>query len=145
MASSISIPPKTRFSENVWAGATATVFVATKWGRSSPLRCFARVQNQRTREAQPQCSRQFPPTQEVNGTVNRNVNRVFHAPFTFPHQKRRLNLIRIFAPYHYRGLRNKKCKRQIATGIGAYLSLLLLPGLSCCGPLGWGYLERVKW
>jgi hypothetical protein len=27
-----------------WVGATATVSVATKWGRSSPTRCFARVQ-----------------------------------------------------------------------------------------------------
>src|SRR5437660_6176506 len=104
MASSIPIPPRpeTRFSENVWAGATPAVFSprasGEKWDRSSPLRCFARVQNQRTRETQPQCSLQCPRTEEVNGTVNRNVNRVFHAPFTFPRQKRALNLIRIFAP-----------------------------------------------
>ena len=30
-----------------WAGATATVSVATKWGRSSPLRCITRVQTAR--------------------------------------------------------------------------------------------------
>jgi hypothetical protein len=30
-----------------WAGATATGSVATKWGRSSPVRCFARVQIRR--------------------------------------------------------------------------------------------------
>src|SRR5882762_10053582 len=29
-----------------WAGATATVTVATKWGRSSPFRWFDRVQNE---------------------------------------------------------------------------------------------------
>ena len=28
----------------LWAGATATVSVATKWGRSRPLRCITRVQ-----------------------------------------------------------------------------------------------------
>src|SRR5215831_6418863 len=39
-----------------WAGATATVSVATKWGRSSPARCFARVQNRPSRQAQPLCS-----------------------------------------------------------------------------------------
>src|SRR6267378_1011745 len=44
---------------------------------------------------------------------------VFHATFTFPRQKSRLNLTRIFALYHYRGLRNKKCQKQIATGTGA--------------------------
>src|SRR2546429_8863821 len=33
--------------ENVWAGATATVSVATKWGRSRPLQCITRVQTAR--------------------------------------------------------------------------------------------------
>src|SRR6266849_3287295 len=65
-----------------WAGATATVSVATKWGRSSPVLCFARVQNPSSRHVQPLCSQQLPFTKEVNGTVNRTVNRVFHAPFT---------------------------------------------------------------
>jgi hypothetical protein len=74
-----------------WSGATATVSVATKWGRSRPLRCFAGVQNQRSREAQPQCSVPFPFTADVNGTVNRSVNRVFHAPFTFPRQEKATN------------------------------------------------------
>src|SRR5271163_891459 len=36
------------------AGATATVSVATKWGRSSPFLCFARVQNPSSRHVQPQ-------------------------------------------------------------------------------------------
>jgi hypothetical protein len=69
-----------------------------KVGSLQPTPVFARVQNQRTRETQPQCSLQCPLTEKMNGTVNRNVNRVFHAPFTFPRQKRPLNLIRIFAP-----------------------------------------------
>jgi len=30
-----------------WAGATATVSVATKWGRSRPLQCITRVQTAR--------------------------------------------------------------------------------------------------
>src|SRR5882762_7358694 len=85
-----------RFSENVWAGATPEVFSprasGEKWGRSSPLRCFALVQNQRPRETQPQCSVKLPFTEKVNGTVNRSVNRVFHAPFTFPRQERPPNL-----------------------------------------------------
>jgi hypothetical protein len=79
-----------------WAGATPAVFSprasGEKWGRSSPLRCFVRVQNQRPRETQPQCSVRLPFTEKVNGTVNRSVNRVFHAPFTFPRQKRPPNL-----------------------------------------------------
>src|SRR2546429_323245 len=87
------IPGSTR-----WAGATATLSVAMKWGRSRPLRCFALVQNQRPRETQPQCSVSLPFAEEVNGSVNRSVNRVFHAPFTFPRQKGPLNLIRILPP-----------------------------------------------
>jgi len=75
------------FAAFVWAGATATVPVATKWGRSSPLWCFVRVQNQRPRETQPQCPLQGPFPEEVNGTVNGRVNRIFHALFTFPRQK----------------------------------------------------------
>src|SRR5437660_5422153 len=100
MTSSIPISPgpETRFSENVWAGATPAVFSprasGEKWGRSSPLRCFALVQNQRPRETQPQCSVKLPFTEKVNGTVNRSVNRVFHAPFTFPRQKRPLQTFR---------------------------------------------------
>src|SRR5437773_6046301 len=31
----------------LWAGATATVSVATKWGRSRPLQCITRVQTAR--------------------------------------------------------------------------------------------------
>src|SRR5271155_2968060 len=65
-----------------WAGATATVSVATKWGRSSPVLGFARVQNQWSRRVQRQRSEQLSFTTEVNGTVNDGVNRVFHAPFT---------------------------------------------------------------
>src|SRR5712691_9555565 len=63
-------------------------WTAKKWGRSSPLRSFALVQNQRPRETQPQCSVKLPFTEKVNGTVNRSVNRIFHAPFTFPRQER---------------------------------------------------------
>src|SRR5712692_2951947 len=37
----------TQHGQNTWAGATATVSVATKWGRSSPFGCFARVQMNR--------------------------------------------------------------------------------------------------
>src|SRR5205823_5242417 len=58
----------------------------------SPHRCFALVQNQRPRETQPQCSVKLPFTEKVNGRVNRSVNRVFHAPFTFPRQERPPNL-----------------------------------------------------
>ncbi len=61
-----------------WAGATATVSVATKWGRSSPTRCFARVQNPSSRHAQPRVSQQLPFTVGVNGTVSPTVNRVSH-------------------------------------------------------------------
>ena len=37
---------ETRFCGSLadWAGATATLIVATKWGRSSPVQCFAYVQ-----------------------------------------------------------------------------------------------------
>ena len=108
------IPGSTR-----WAGATATLSVAMKWGRSSPLRCFALVQNQRPRETQPQCSVSLPFAEEVNGSVNRSVNRVFHAPFTFPRQKGPLNLIRILPPLPLQRPRKQKCKRQIVTGTGA--------------------------
>ena len=69
-----------------------------KWGRSSPFRSLARVQNQHPSKTQPQCSLQCPFTEEVNGTLNRRVNGVFHAPFTFPRQKRALNFIGILAP-----------------------------------------------
>src|SRR6266566_9165739 len=98
MASSIPIPLRleTHFSANVWAGATHDSLWprnrVQKWGRSSPFRGFALVQNQRPRETQPQCSVKLPFTEKVNGTVNRSVNRVFHAPFTFPRQERPLNL-----------------------------------------------------
>ena len=78
------------------AGATPAVFSprvsGEKWGRSSPLRCFARVQNQPSRETQLPCSVQLSFTAEVNGALNRRVNRVFHAPFTFPRQEKLLNL-----------------------------------------------------
>src|SRR5436853_7862211 len=104
MVSSIPIPlhPAPCFAENVWAGATHDSLWprnrVQKWGRSSPLRCFALVQNQRPRETQPQCSVSLPFAEEVNGTVNRSVNRVFHAPFTFPRQKGPSNPIRILPP-----------------------------------------------
>jgi len=75
-----------------WAGATATVSVATKWGRSSPVRCFARVQNQPSRHTQPQCSAELPFTVVVNGGVNRRVNRVFHVPFTLSAARRAVRL-----------------------------------------------------
>ena len=43
--------PETRFSENVWAGATPALFSprasGEKWGRSRPLRCITRVQTAR--------------------------------------------------------------------------------------------------
>src|SRR6202521_3827242 len=72
----------TRHGQNTWAGATATVSVATKWGRSSPVLCFARVENPSSRHMQPQRSYQLPFTAEVNGTVNGRVNGVVHALFT---------------------------------------------------------------
>jgi hypothetical protein len=31
----------------LWSGATTTVSVATKWGRSRPLQCITRVQTAR--------------------------------------------------------------------------------------------------
>ncbi len=65
-----------------WAGATATVSVATKWGRSSPVRCFARVQNQLLRHPQLQYSAQLRFVRKVNGRVNHSVNRVVHVSFT---------------------------------------------------------------
>src|SRR6266513_1837509 len=98
MVRSIPIPLRleTHFSANVWAGATHDSLWprngVQKWGRSSPLRCFVRAHNQRPRETQPQCSVQLSFTEKVNGTVNRGVNRVFHAPFTFPRQERPPNL-----------------------------------------------------
>ena len=43
--------PETRFSENVWAGATPALFSprasGEKWGRSRPLQCITRVQTAR--------------------------------------------------------------------------------------------------
>src|SRR6266849_2320466 len=65
-----------------WAGATATVSVATKWGRSSPVQCFARVQKQLLRHPQLQCSAQLRFVTKVNGRVNHSVNRVVHVSFT---------------------------------------------------------------
>src|SRR5205807_1018405 len=129
MVSSIPIPLRleTHFSANVCAGATHDSLCprnrVQKWGRSSPFGSLARVHNQRPSKTQPQCSLQCPCTEEVNGTLNRRVNGVFHAPFTFPRQKRALNFIGILAPHAYRGLRTKKCKRQIATITGRVLGL----------------------
>ncbi len=51
-----------------WAGATATVSVAMKWGRSSPPRCFARVQDPSLRRVQPLRPQQLPFT--VGGERN---------------------------------------------------------------------------
>jgi len=74
MASSTAIPfaRASHFLTNVWAGATPAVFSprasGEKWGRSSPFRRFACVQNQPSRETQPPCSVQLPFTPEVNGT-----------------------------------------------------------------------------
>src|SRR5437870_5438309 len=104
MASSIPIPlrPAACFAANVWAGATHDPLWprnrVQKWGRSSPLRCFALVQNQRPRETQPQCSVKLPFTDKVNGTVNRSVNHVFHAPLTFPHCNQRSRLFEAIEP-----------------------------------------------
>jgi len=64
-----------------------------KVGSSSPFRCFARVQNQPSRETQPPCSVQLPFTAEVKGAVNRTVNHVFHAPFTIPLHKQLLEWV----------------------------------------------------
>ena len=49
MASSMPISPSPAacFAAFVWSGATATVSVATKWGRSRPLQCITRVQTAR--------------------------------------------------------------------------------------------------
>jgi hypothetical protein len=78
-----------------WAGATATVSAATKWGRSSPTRCFAHVQNPSSRHVQPLRPQQLPFTVGVNGAVNPTVNCVFHAPFTLPRRKKRLRFVAI--------------------------------------------------
>ncbi len=105
-----------------------------KWGRSSPLRSFARVQNQRPSKTQPQCSLQCPFTEEVNGTLNRRVNGVFHAPFTFPRQKRALNFIGILAPLSLQRPQKQKSKRQIATStvrVSGFHRFLIL----VCGPV----------
>lgn len=48
--------------KSCWAGATATVSVATKWGRSSPARCFARVQ----KSIVASCATSAPPTTSVH-------------------------------------------------------------------------------
>src|SRR5271166_4272336 len=100
----------------MWAGATPAVFSprvsGEKWGRSSPFRCFARVQNQPSRETQPQGSAQLPFTTEVNGTVNRRVNRVFHAPFTFPHCKYRSRLFEIVEPHTIKRPRKGKTSTE---------------------------------
>jgi hypothetical protein len=58
------------------------ISVATKWGRSSPVLCFAHVRKPSSRRVQPQHSHQLPFTAEVNGTVNSRVNGVVHALFT---------------------------------------------------------------
>src|SRR5205807_3387176 len=57
------IPSSTR-----WAGATATLSVATKWGRSSPLRWITRVQT----ECRAMCNLYAPsnfalPLRDTNG------------------------------------------------------------------------------
>jgi len=58
------------------------------------------------------------PRPWVTPTVTGRVTCVFHAPVTFPCQKRSLNLLKILPLYLEKDLRNKKCKRQIATGTG---------------------------
>ena len=58
------------------------------------------------------------PRPWVTPTVTGRVTCVFHAPVTLPRPKRSLNLLKILPPLPEKGLRNKKCKRQIATGTG---------------------------
>jgi hypothetical protein len=55
------------------------------WQRSgvAPAQfCVMPVSKLNRRHMQPHRSQQLPSTVELNGTVNRRVNRVFHAPFT---------------------------------------------------------------
>jgi hypothetical protein len=53
---------------NLWAGATATVPVATKWGRSRPLRCITRVQTARRAMCNLYAPNNFvSPLGDVNG------------------------------------------------------------------------------
>jgi hypothetical protein len=78
-----------------WAGATATVSAATKWGRSSPTRCFAHVQNPSSRHVQPL----RPPTTSVHRGGERSgepdSELRLSAPFTLPRWKKRLRFVAI--------------------------------------------------
>ena len=53
-----------------------------KWGRSSPVRCFVRVQDSSSRTAQPLALYNLHVAVEVTRGVPDTVNRVFHAPVT---------------------------------------------------------------
>jgi hypothetical protein len=70
------------------------------------------------------CNRNAPnnfDSPRVTRMVTGMVICVFHVSVTLPGEKRRLKVIRIFALYHYRGLKNRKCKTQIATCTGPRL------------------------
>jgi len=65
-----------------WAGATATVSVATKWGRSSPTRCFGDVREALTGLSKTVRTESDTPDCRVNGEVNAKVNSACDDAFT---------------------------------------------------------------
>jgi hypothetical protein len=101
-----------------WSGATATVSVATKWGRSRPLQCITRVQTARRAACNLYAPNNFAsPLGDVNGDGDGYVclSRTRH----LPRLKRPLNPTRIFPSTITAASETKKCKGQIATGTGA--------------------------
>jgi hypothetical protein len=53
-----------------------------KWGRSSPVQCFSRVQGNASHHLHPHRIPQVTFTAEVNAKVNASVNRAFRPSFT---------------------------------------------------------------
>ena len=99
-----------------WAGATPVVFwpqaFGQKWGRSSPTRCFARVQSDRS------FSRKLFSLlplldHPVNARVTRRVICVLHAPVTLPRPEKRLRFVAIDTHLLLRGLKNGKTQKEV--------------------------------
>ena len=65
-----------------WAGATATVPVATKWGRSSQAGCFGDVREALTGLSETVRTESDAPGCRVNVELNAKVNRACDAAFT---------------------------------------------------------------
>jgi hypothetical protein len=103
MASSISIPPRpeTRFSENVWAGATLRFFRHELVAKSGVAPAHSgRLPASKLSVAPSATSVLLTLSTHpwVTRMVTEMVICVSHASVTFPNQKTRLNFIRIFVP-----------------------------------------------